>query len=578
MSIVVTKMDTGCGEFVKDRNPIETENNVTNTEDEVDYDKLLSTAGKFGLYQIILFISTFPFYLYGVFMYYSQLFMTEVSPNHWCWVPELENMTELERRTLAIPLDSNAHFGYSQCKVYSANWSEVLRTGVRPDESWETIPCQHGWEFNKSEIPYPTISSELGWVCDKNSYQASAQAIFFIGSTVGGFIVGWIADRFGRLPAIVVSNVIGCVAGLASTFARNFIEFSICRFFTGMSYDNCMMMAYLIILEYVAPQYRTLLSNLSFALFYSASAVAMPWIVLASGHWKTISIVTSVPLALAVLSPFFIPESPRWLLSKGRTDEAVEKILTIGRVNKKEIPLKLIEQFKSSVSNAKKEDNYSAVELLKRPTMRVVFIAICIVYMCCMIAFDGLIRCLKQLEFDYFISFSLVSFTEFPSMVLTAFILDWTGRRWLTVVMSMASCVFSIMIAMVDGEIASVVFAVIARFCVNIACSAATQWTAEILPVSVRGSGVSVVHICGYIATVLSPYIAYLDTYIYWLPLVLIGCIAAGGGLVALLIPETANKDMPQTFEDAERLVKTAKFWEVPFLTKRKKKADLDRS
>ncbi|CAK1588465.1 unnamed protein product [Parnassius mnemosyne] len=203
-------------------------NDITNNE--VDYDQLLSSAGKFGRYQWFLFFSTCPFYIFSTFSYFSQMFMTEPSPNHWCWIPELANLTELGRRNLAIPRDESARFGYSQCKAYIANWSAVLISGITPNESWPTEKCQHGWEFNKTEIPYPTVSSEWGWVCDKDSYQATAQSIFFLGSIVGGFLIGWVADRFGRIPAAVSANMIGCVAGVVTIFARNFIEFSVCRF------------------------------------------------------------------------------------------------------------------------------------------------------------------------------------------------------------------------------------------------------------------------------------------------------------------------------------------------------------
>ncbi|XP_030019880.2 carcinine transporter [Manduca sexta] len=199
---------------------------------DVDYDQLLSAAGEFGRYQVYLFFLMGPFYIFGVFSYFSQLFLTEVSPNHWCRIPELENLTLIERRELAIPTD-NSIFGYSRCTEFVANWTEVLASGIKPNDTWGTQSCQHGWEFNQTEIPYPTISSELGWVCDRASYQATAQSIFFVGSIIGGFIVGWIADRFGRLPAAVVSNLIGCVAGVGSTFAQNFLVFTICRFFMG---------------------------------------------------------------------------------------------------------------------------------------------------------------------------------------------------------------------------------------------------------------------------------------------------------------------------------------------------------
>lgn len=545
---------------------IVTEKQCNNAKSTVDLDDLLTHAGDFGRYQITMFISTFPFYVFGVFSYYSQMFMTEASSQYWCWIPELENLTTIERRSLAIPIDENGRYGYSQCLSYDVNWTEALTAGQKPDPTWATVPCNYGWEFNTTEFPYPTVSSEWGWVCDKNSYQASAQSIFFIGSIVGGLIFGWVADKYGRLPVIILSNIVGCVGGLASTFTRNFTEFSLCRFIMGMSYDNCMMMSYLLVLEFIAPRHRTMIANLSFALFYTTAAVSLPWVALACGHWKIISLVTSIPLGLAVLSPLIFMESPRWLLSNGRVDDAIKKLLVIGRSNKKEIPPKMIENFKLSLSKQNDGENYNTFDILKRPKLRQMFIVICIVYMCCGIVFDALVRSIGQLDFDFFKSFSVVSFTEFPSLIIVAFVMDWMGRRWLTALMMLTSCLFSVMTVFIGGGLPSVMCAVIARFTINMAYSACMQWGAEMLPTSVRGSGVSIIHICGSIATVVSPYIVYLETFVYWLPLVVVGSLSAIGGVLALLLPETTNKDMPQTFEDAERLVKNIKFWDIPCL------------
>ncbi|KAJ0179011.1 hypothetical protein K1T71_005786 [Dendrolimus kikuchii] len=539
----------------------ETSNHVSSNK--VVYDDLLTAAGELGRYQIILCISTAPFYFFGVFVYYSQMFMSEVSPNHWCWIPELQNLTEIERRKLAIPSDNNSRFGYAQCYAYEANWSRVLETGLTPNSSWNKVPCQNGWEFNRSEIPYPTISSELGWVCDRDSYQATAQSLFFLGSIIGGFIIGWISDRFGRLPATVISCIIGCIGGVISTFARNLIEFASCRFLMGIAYDNCMIMPYLIVLEYISPKYRSLFANMSFAVYYSAMVTLLPWIALACGHWKVISLVTSLPLALGVFAPLILPESPRWLLSKGRVDDAIKKAVTIGRINKKEITPKLIEQFKSSMTEAH-EQKESLLEIFKRPILKRSFILICILFMCCVIVFDGLVRSVGQIDFDYFVTFSLVSFTEFPSLLLLSFIMDWLGRRWLTVIAMAISGLFSLLTVFVGSGIQSVIYAVIARFAVNMSYNTAMQWAAEILPTSVRGAGVSIVHICGYIATVISPYIVYLNTILYELPLIIIGVIAWFSVLIAIFLPETAKRDMPQTFDDAEEIFRAQKFWQLP--------------
>lgn len=532
---------------------------------QVDFDDLLSSAGELGRYQCLLFFSTFPFYLFGVFVYFSQMFITEAPANHWCLVPELADLNETERISLSIPADANSRYGYSQCRAYVVNWTEVLATGQKPDETWPTAPCQNGWEFDKSEIPYSTISTDMEWVCDKNSYQATAQAVFFVGSILGGVIFGWVADRFGRLPAAVASNVAGCIGGLSSAFAANIVQFSICRFIMGMAYDNCMLMAYLIVLEYVAPKYRSLFSNMAFSIFYCFFATVLPWIVLACGHWKAITLLTSLPLGLAIFAPLFIPESPRWLLSQGRVDEAIQKVLVIGRMNKKHVPDKLIDQFKDTLSNQEPPQKMGCLEIFKRPLLRRMLILASLEFMCCTIVFDALVRSIGQLDFDFFLSFSVISFTEFPSMFLLAFILDWLGRRWLTVIVMTVSCVFSMLTVFMSTGLQSLGCAVVARFAVNMSYSAVMQWAPELMPTPVRGSGASIVHICGYIATVLSPYIVYLQIYATWLPMVIVGAVAGLGAIIALFLAETAKRDMPDTFDEAEKLARDQKFWDMPW-------------
>lgn len=62
-----------------------------------DFDDLLPYVGEFGLYQKILFLLMIPFAFFVAFVYFSQIFMTIVPEQHWCWVPELANLTVEER-------------------------------------------------------------------------------------------------------------------------------------------------------------------------------------------------------------------------------------------------------------------------------------------------------------------------------------------------------------------------------------------------------------------------------------------------------------------------------------------------
>jgi hypothetical protein len=58
----------------------------------IDFDDLLPHIGDFGRYQKILFLLMIPFAFFVAFVYFSQIFITLVPDEHWCAVPELENL------------------------------------------------------------------------------------------------------------------------------------------------------------------------------------------------------------------------------------------------------------------------------------------------------------------------------------------------------------------------------------------------------------------------------------------------------------------------------------------------------
>ncbi|CAH4035602.1 carcinine transporter-like [Pieris brassicae] len=529
------------------------------SEQHVDFDSLLSAAGELGPYQLYMSFAMFPFYTFVVFVYFTQIFLTEVSPNHWCRIPELENLTEIERRDYAAPPDES-RFGYSRCSTYDVNWADIVSTGNKPDRKTPTIPCQHGWEFNKSEIPYPTITSEMGWVCDKDSYPATAQAIYFVGSIIGSLIIGYLADRYGRLSAAIISTLMGGIFGILTIFSNNIYDFSVYRFLTGTAYDSCRIMAYLICLEFIVPKHRSSVSNVTFGVFYCLAVIVLPWIALACGDWKITALVTSIPLLTVILAPLYLPESPKWLLSKGRVDEAIKKAERVAEVNKKVIPPELIEKFKVNALNCEEAKDMSIIEVFKRPYLRNIFLIICLQYTLVAMTFDALFRTINLLDFNFFISFTLISSTELPSSLVVGFIMDVFGRRVLIFVLLVLTSIFGIMTTCFSGW-QSVACAVAMRFVLNMAYNISIQWVPEVMPAAVRASGVNIAHICSSFAMIFSPYIVYSEVYYRSLPILILSVCSLVAAATALFLPETANKVMPQTFDDAEKQAKDHKLW-----------------
>ncbi|CAG5053807.1 unnamed protein product [Parnassius apollo] len=177
------------------------------------------------------------------------------------------------------------------------------------------------------------------------------------------------------------------------------------------------------------------------------------------------------------------------------------------------------------------------------------------IYMACALLFDGLVRMSEGLGFDFFLAFTLTSATEIPSMTLLVILLDRWGRRKLTVGPIAFAGTFTFIAAFMSKGLPQVILAIVARFAVNMAYGAVVQWSAELVPTGARASGSSLVHVSGYVATMLSPFIVYSERFWQPLPLLLLG---AAGLLVSgfgLLLPETKGRTMPQTIYEAERLV-----------------------
>ncbi|XP_045760723.1 organic cation transporter protein-like [Maniola jurtina] len=524
-----------------------------NKKEHADSDvleKVLMHVGELGRYQKLLFLAMAPFGVFFAFVYFVQMFITATPQRHWCRVPELEHLdVELRRNLTAPPMGEE----WERCLMYDANWTHVLQNNsVLADTP--TVPCRNGWEFELGDIPYETVVSERGWVCEYAGYTPFAQTIFFAGSFVGGIYFGWMADHFGRVPALVGTNLFAFIGGVASIYTTGIWDFAFCRFLVGMSYDSCFMLMYILVLEYVGPRYRTWVANLSIALYFGGGCLILPWLALWIGDWRNLLWATSVPFLLVIIVPFTVPESARWLSSRGRVNDAVKVIRRFEKVNGTKVPDDVMDEFIVSASQTR-QTNESIKDVFKSGPLRKMMLIMVVVYMACAAIFDGLVRMSEGLGFDFFITFTLTSATEIPSVTLLAFVLDKWGRRILTCGPMFTSGVLILIAAFVPKGIPQVTLAIMARFLINMSYNAAIQWSAELLPTPVRASGSSLIHVSGYVATLVSPYIVYSERVWRSLPLLILGLIAMVGSSVSLLLPETNGMQMPQTIEEGEKIV-----------------------
>lgn len=112
-------------------------------------------------------------------------------------------------------------------------------------------------------------------------------------------------------------------------------------------------------------------------------------------------------------------------------------------------------------------------------------------------------------------------------------------------------------------DIYTATLAILGRFWINISYNIGLQYAAEVLPTVVRAQGVALIHIMGYVASILAPFVVYLDVVSSILSLVL-GTLGIICDLLTLFLPETLNKDLPQTLQNGEDFGKDQKMWDFP--------------
>lgn len=212
--------------------------------------------------------------------------------------------------------------------------------------------------------------------------------------------------------------------------------------------------------------------------------------------------------------------------------------------------------------------SYSTLDLFKTPRLRNITILLIVIWMSISLVFDGHVRNVGALGLDFFITFSVAAATEFPADTFLTLVLDKWGRRWLACGSMVLSGVFSLLATVVPMGVYSATLAMLGRFSVNISYNIGLQYAAELLPTVVRAQGVAFIHIMGYVASIISPFVVLLAKYNNNLPFIVLGIVGIVAGILSVFLPETLDQELPQTLDDGENFGLGQKMWDFPCISK----------
>lgn len=154
---------------------------------------------------------------------------------------------------------------------------------------------------------------------------------FSIGAVIGAIIWGYFTDMFGRRRALVIDLIIMIIFIIGQTFSTNFLELFVFRLLVGLAIGGDFPASISLLTEFAPKAKRGSLISLFWIFLPFGGFVA--WIAgyglyLSLGYtileYRILIITGIIPPIIGLIVRLRVPESPRWLLRRGRVNEAVE--------------------------------------------------------------------------------------------------------------------------------------------------------------------------------------------------------------------------------------------------------------
>ena len=183
--------------------------------------------------------------------------------------------------------------------------------------------------FDTAAIGYLAPSLITEWKVDRAALAPVLSAALF-GLAFGALASGPLADWFGRKAVLVVSVAIFGVACMASAYSGSLSELVIWRAVTGLGLGAAMPNAVTLMSEYCPDGRRATLTNAMFCGFPVGAAFGgflAAWMIPSFGWRSVLQLGGIAPIVLLVAMLLLLPESVRYMVTKGQAVEKIRKVL-----------------------------------------------------------------------------------------------------------------------------------------------------------------------------------------------------------------------------------------------------------
>lgn len=397
-----------------------------------------------------------------------------------------------------------------------------------------------------------------------NLEYASLPASTAIANIIGVLIYGLWADRFGRKWSYVASLFnIGLFVAV-SAFAPNFATFAILRNLASIGIGGALTIKIPILMEFLSVRYRGTVATATGLLegFAKCAVAGLAWWLVPqySNGWRYFILASSVPSFVVGIAVACFFESPRYLVTHGKPEQAWKVFSAMAFINRKKLDA-IVE---------KKEFLQKMSELGKKKSEKSIFLKFATIFnkhylrrtLCFVMIFSitynvaynttlFLPNYLNSLQLDpYFITLIGLA-SEIPGRALIPIIVEWPefGRRNTQRIFFLMTIIFFLLFAFIRSEVATPVFIVLVYFSFVPSAGLNTAYTSESYPTEIRILAIGFFSITESLNQVWLPFVSGYATdvahkYVWLLPTCLAGVMLIPFIAAMLQNHETRGKNL----------------------------------
>nr|XP_020141042.1 solute carrier family 22 member 14 isoform X2 [Microcebus murinus] len=513
---------------------------------------ILDVVGEFGTFQRRLVALTFiPNIISGFFVFIDSFVFEAQKP--YCntsWILAVNsNLSEAEQMNLTVPREPDGTF--QTCQMYlPVLWDidYIIQFGLN-----YTDTCQDGWIYPGATKR--SLINEFDLVCGRKLNKGTVHTMFTTGLLIGCFIFGIISDKMGRYPAILLSLLGLTICGFGMAFVNDFHLYLFFRFCASQALVGYSISSMSLVTEWLVGEHRAHGIILGYC-FFDVGALFLTGLAYSISHWRLLFLVGGLPVFSLIFYIWILPESPRWLMMKGKVKEAKKLLCYAASVNKRTIPLNLLDELQlpgKQVSTATVLDFCSNRQLCK---MTFVLSA---VWFTGSYGYFTLKIMMKEICVSIYLRQMVFSLMELPARLCCIFLVEQIGKKWsLTVTLFQASIVYLILIFLPKEQKSMMILVIVfGQFSLAVSATVFFIHTAELFPTVLRSTGLGLATLSWAAGAILSLAIVRLGPSILPFFLCFISAILALG--FSLLLPEPGSQPLCDSLEHFPQIRRKSK-------------------